>query len=172
MSKAFVNEDAATVEPSARAGRRPGAEQRYITPGGHRRLVDALEQVRAALSALPTSADPASRADLEAKIVVGVEVLDSVTVVHTPPATHAAFFGAWVELEDEDGERVRYRLVGPDEVDVRAGWISVESPIGQALLGRTVGDEVTVHRPRGAREYLLVAIRAEPPDAPAELPAR
>lgn len=163
MSKAFVNEDAATVEPSARAGRRPGAEQRYITPEGHRRRLGELEEARAALSALASTADPAARADLEAKIAVGVEVLDSVTVVDSPPSTHAAFFGAWVELEDEDGEHVTYRLVGPDEVDVRAGWISVESPIGQALLGRSVGEEVTVHRPRGAREYVLVAIRAEPP---------
>ncbi len=58
-------------------------------------------------------------------------------------------FGAWVVLEDEDGERRSYRIVGPDESDADNGAISIESPVAKALMGKTVGAEVEVRRPRG-----------------------
>jgi len=63
-----------------------------------------------------------------------------------------------VTLEDEEGRRLRYRLVGPDEFDVSSGLISVDSPMGRSLLGREVDDEVAVERPRGRTEYTVVAI--------------
>jgi transcription elongation factor GreB len=69
-----------------------------------------------------------------------------------------AFFGAWVELEDEAGSRVRYRIVGPDEADVKAGRLSVESPLARALLGKEVGESVVVERPRGAVEYTVTQV--------------
>jgi len=68
------------------------------------------------------------------------------------------FFGAWVTLEDEDGEERRYRLVGPDEFDVERGLISVQSPIGRVLLGKREGDEVTVQRPAGPAVYAVTRI--------------
>lgn len=68
-------------------------------------------------------------------------------------------FGAWVELEDEEGEVVEYRLVGPDEFDPAAGLISVDSPVGQALLGKRLDDEVVVHRPKGAIAYTVIGVR-------------
>ncbi len=58
-------------------------------------------------------------------------------------------FGAWVVLEDDEGERKCYRIVGPDESDADNGAISMQSPVAQALMGKTVGDEVEVRRPRG-----------------------
>src|SRR5512138_3732363 len=58
-------------------------------------------------------------------------------------------FGAWVELVDGDGQRVEYRIVGPDEIDASAGRISMDSPLGSALLGKCHGDEVAVRRPKG-----------------------
>lgn len=67
-------------------------------------------------------------------------------------------FGAWVELEDEDGEMVCYRLVGPDEFDADAGLISLESPVGRAILGKRQGDEVEVHRPRGPATFTICGI--------------
>jgi transcription elongation factor GreB len=63
------------------------------------------------------------------------------------------FFGAWVTLELEDGAVVRYRLVGPDESDVERGLISIESPLGRGLVGRTRGEEVNVRRPAGLACY-------------------
>jgi transcription elongation factor GreB len=68
------------------------------------------------------------------------------------------FFGAWVTLEDERGGEHRYRLVGPDEIDVGRGRVSVESPIGRVLLGRREGDEVTVQRPAGSVVYSVTRI--------------
>jgi transcription elongation factor GreA len=68
-------------------------------------------------------------------------------------------FGATVIIENIDtGERARYRLVGPYESDVAKGMISVTSPIGQALIGKTIGDEVQVKAPGGLREFEIVEI--------------
>ena len=69
-------------------------------------------------------------------------------------------FGATVELEDEaSGEKVKYQIVGPYEADLTKGRISVTSPIGRALIGKTVGDTVEVQTPRGARSYEVVGVQ-------------
>jgi transcription elongation factor GreB len=79
-----------------------------------------------------------------------------------------AAFGAWVTLEDEEGDELCYRLVGPDEWDADAGLISINSPIGRAILGKEEGDEVLVRRPRGDVELTVVAVSTErPPGAEA-----
>jgi transcription elongation factor GreB len=72
------------------------------------------------------------------------------------------FFGAWVTLEEESGDRVRYRVVGPDESDPANGLISMDSPVGRSLLGKSVGDEVTVRRPKGGISYEIVAVAYAP----------
>ena len=86
--------------------------------------------------------------------------LEDVTVVKPGEVAdpERVFFGAWVTLEDEAGEEHRYRLVGPDEFDVERGMISVQSPIGRALLGKREGDEVTVKRPAGSAVYEVTGI--------------
>lgn len=71
-------------------------------------------------------------------------------------------FGATVELEDvESGDSVTYQIVGDDEADIKAGKISVSSPIARALIGRNVGDMATVAAPGGAREYEILDVRYE-----------
>ena len=61
--------------------------------------------------------------------------LDGMTVVDQPPSDPTrVFFGAWVTLEDDDGEEVEYRIVGPDEFDAAKGYISMDSPLGRALM--------------------------------------
>ena len=89
--------------------------------------------------------------------------LDTSTIVNPAEQTDRArvYFGATVILEDEDGQRTRYQIVGSDEIDASGGRISVESPIGKALLRKEVGDEVTVMRPRGEIELSVVEIRYE-----------
>lgn len=67
-------------------------------------------------------------------------------------------FGAWVVVEDEDGEEHCYRIVGRDEFDADRGLISVESPVGKALLGKQVDDEVEVNRPKGTAYFTIVEI--------------
>jgi transcription elongation factor GreA len=72
-----------------------------------------------------------------------------------------AIFGAWVIIENIDtGERTRYQLVGPYESDVPKGRISVTSPIGKALVGKSIGDEIRVQTPGGVREFEIVEISA------------
>jgi transcription elongation factor GreA len=69
-------------------------------------------------------------------------------------------FGAFVELEDMDnGTVVTYRLVGPDESDLKQGKISITSPVARAIVGKEVGDEVQVQTPGGVRTYEVSDVR-------------
>jgi len=69
-------------------------------------------------------------------------------------------FGAFVELEDMDnGTVVTYRLVGPDESDLKKGKISITSPVARAIVGKEVGDEVQVQTPGGVRTYEVSDVR-------------
>lgn len=88
-------------------------------------------------------------------------------IVDTVPADPlAVFFGAEVELEDSDsGERVRHRLVGPDEADARRGWISIDSPLARALLKKRVGDSCEVELPAGPRGFAIIGVRYAPDEA-------
>ncbi len=85
--------------------------------------------------------------------------LDGMTVVSRPPSDLTrVFFGAWVTLERADGVEVRYRVVGPDETDATAGYISMDSPLGKALLGKKLDSEVAVVLPCGSTTFTIVAI--------------
>jgi len=90
---------------------------------------------------------------LEHKIACA-EVIDPSTV-----KTDRVMFGCTVVLENltTEGE-VQYQLVGPDESDVSRGRISVSSPLGKAMIGKEVGDEIVVQAPSGRRRYELVEI--------------
>ena len=69
-------------------------------------------------------------------------------------------FGATVDLEDRaSGDEVSYQIVGDDEADIKAGKISVNSPIARALIGKHVGDTAEVEAPAGLREYEVLAVR-------------
>ena len=69
-------------------------------------------------------------------------------------------FGATVDLEDlGSGGEVRYQIVGDDEADIKAGKISVSSPIARALIGKHVGDTAEVEAPSGTRGYEVLAVR-------------
>jgi transcription elongation factor GreA len=67
-------------------------------------------------------------------------------------------FGATVTLTDEDKKKIRYQLVGQTEADAKVGRISYNSPLGRALIGRHVGEEVEVSTPSGDRYYKIKAI--------------
>jgi transcription elongation factor GreB len=69
------------------------------------------------------------------------------------------FFGAVVEVEDEDGTRTTYRIVGEDEIDLKRGHISWRSPLGRVLLKRRTGDAVLFRRPSGEIELTIVSVR-------------
>ena len=86
--------------------------------------------------------------------------LEELTVVDRAPAdTDKVFFGAWVTLEDDDGKERCYRIVGPDEFDLAAGKLSMDSPLARALLGKRLDDEVVVNSPSGEQGYCITEIR-------------
>jgi transcription elongation factor GreB len=90
--------------------------------------------------------------------------LDALTVVREPPPRRdRVYFGAWVTVEDEEGGVRELRLVGPDESDAGAGRISIDAPMGRALLGREAGDVVELDVPRGRTELVVRGIRYEVP---------
>jgi len=68
------------------------------------------------------------------------------------------YFGAWVQIESVDGQLHRYRVVGPDEFDMHKDYISMDSPLGRALLGRRLDEELTVELPAGPSRFFVVAI--------------
>lgn len=90
--------------------------------------------------------------------------LDVLTIVdRKPDQTGRVFFGAFVTLEDENGQRMTYQIVGPDETDNQGACVSCEAPMGRALLGRELGDEVTVPRPKGDAVFTIEAITFDAP---------
>jgi transcription elongation factor GreB len=85
--------------------------------------------------------------------------LDEVIVVSEPPSDPGrVFFGAYVCIEDEEGENRTYRIVGGDETDIKRGWISIDSPVARALLGKREGDLVLVRAPKGEIEFTIVTV--------------
>ena len=76
-----------------------------------------------------------------------LEVLQIVD--YNPKQEGKIFFGAWVELEDEEGKTKQYRIVGCDEFAPAKNWISIDSPVARALIGKTLDDEVQVETPSG-----------------------
>ena len=85
--------------------------------------------------------------------------LDGMKIVSEPPTDRGrVFFGAWVTIEEVSGARRRHRIVGPDEFDREAGYISMDSPLGRALLGKRIGDTVEVALPAGRLAATIAAI--------------
>jgi transcription elongation factor GreB len=85
--------------------------------------------------------------------------LDQCTIVDRVPLDQSrVFFGAWVTIEDEDGEQERFRIVGADELEHDERYISIDSPVARALLKKEEGDEVMLRRAQGERLYTIERI--------------
>jgi transcription elongation factor GreA len=94
-------------------------------------------------------------AEIESKLA-NAQVIDPATL----DAEGRVVFGATVDLEDQDsGDRVTYQIVGDDEADIKAGRISVSSPIARALISKYAGDIAQVQAPAGLREYEILDVR-------------
>ncbi len=86
--------------------------------------------------------------------------LEQLKVVDQLPANQdKVYFGAWVTVEDDQGEETTYRIVGPDEFDLRKKYLSMDSPLAKALLGKQLDDEVSLVINNKRSEYVIVAIR-------------
>jgi len=90
------------------------------------------------------------------------KTLETVKIVeYNPQQDGKVFFGAWVQLEDLDGESLRFRIVGPEEIYGESDVISIDSPMARACLKKQVEDEVTVPTPLGPKTWYVVAIEYE-----------
>jgi transcription elongation factor GreB len=159
-----------------RAPRPPSAK--YITPEGAARLkreLDELWRVKrpAVTRAVAEAAAQGDRsenaeyiygkkqlAEIDRRVrylrkrLAGIRVVDQL-----PSDTGKVFFGAWFELATGGGDKREYRLVGPDEIDGGPDYISVDSPLGRAVLGKSVGARFDVRTPDGERSYTLTGVR-------------
>ncbi|MED5526064.1 MAG: transcription elongation factor GreB [Pseudomonadota bacterium] len=79
-------------------------------------------------------------------------------VDYSPQQDGKVFFGAWVEVENEAGDLLRFRIVGPDEIYGRKDYISIDAPMARALLKKEVDDEVMVSTPHGPKPFVVVSI--------------
>lgn len=80
-------------------------------------------------------------------------------VEYSPKQEGKVYFGAWVSLENDKDEKATYRIVGADEIDTSRGFISVDSPMAKALIGKTVDDEITVNTGEKEINWWIVGIR-------------
>lgn len=162
-----------------RPPRRQGS--RYITPEGMAALRAELHQlwkverpqVTAVVHEAAKNGDRSENGDyiygkrrlreIDSRVRFLSRRIDVLQVVERAPAERdKVYFGAWVTVEDEDGQEHRYRIVGPDEFDLAAGKLSMDSPMARALLGRRLDDEVVVHTPTGEQYWAITAIDYEP----------
>lgn len=169
-----MSEEREEAEEASAAG-----QGRYITRAGaerlHTELLRLLNQERpkvtAEVAAAAAQGDRSENAEyiygkkrlreIDRRIHFLQRRLDTCTVVVPSDQTDGSriYFGATVVLEDEEGNRSTYQIVGADEIDAKGGRISVDSPIGRALLGKRRGDAVLVRRPRGDVEVTILDIR-------------
>lgn len=150
----------------------------YITPEGHKRFHDELSflwkikrpQVTQAVAEAAAMGDRSENAEyiygkrqlrqIDSRIRFLKKRLEKLIVVDRKPGDLSkVYFGAWVELEDADGNAYQYRIVGPDEIDPEKNFISIDAPMAKALLHTSEGDEVTVSRPKGTMAYVVTSIR-------------
>jgi transcription elongation factor GreB len=153
---------------------------KFITPQGAARLKHELDhlwrvlrpQVTQAVQEAAAQGDRSENAEyiygkrqlreIDRRVRFLRQRLDGMVVVDSPPAERSrVFFGAWVTLEDEAGEEAEYRIVGPDEFDAATGYISMDSPLGRALMRKALDDEVKVELPGGVKRYVVVGVRYE-----------
>jgi len=149
----------------------------YITPGGARTLRDELThiwkvkrpEITSKVSAAAALGDRSENADyiygkkalreIDKRIRYLTKRLDNLEIVdRIPDDQERVFFAAWVTLANNAGEEKTIRIVGSDEFDLAKGWISLNSPMAKALLGKRLFDEVTIETPAGREHYELVAI--------------
>lgn len=154
----------------------PPKSSPYITREGYVHLEQELKQlwrlrteVVQALSAAAAEGDRSENAEyiyrkkqlreLDQRIGYLQKRMPRLRVISGPPPDQRrVFFGAWVMVEDESGQELRYRIVGSDELDAAKGHISVDSPMACALLKHAVDDEVRLLTPEGEVRFFITEV--------------
>ena len=150
----------------------------YITPEGERALNEELKELwklrrREVVPALQAAAAEGDRSEnaeyiyrkkqlgqIDRRVRYLSKRLDEVQVVdRKPPDLNKIHFGATVTLEKSDGTVFEYRIVGADEIDARTGYISVDSPVARALLGRYLDDDVNLPSPESPFSVTVLEVK-------------
>jgi transcription elongation GreA/GreB family factor len=163
MSRAFVNEDLAAAQTDQPVERQVSAQPNYVTPAGLAQLqakVAELQTQHSEQSAQGEQADKQRLADIERDLRYFNQRLQSAQVVTPATSTKKVQIGSWVTFADEHSVEQRVQLVGEDQADAAHGLINWGSPLGRALLGAQLGDEVQWKRPAG--DQLIEIIRIQP----------
>ena len=159
-----------------RRPQQPGSK--YITPEGARHLRAELDdlwrvqrpQVTRAVAEAAAQGDRSENAEyiygkrqlreIDRRVRFLRKRLEGIVVVDRPPDDRGRiFFGAWVRLVDDEGAERELRIVGPDELDPARGYVSMDSPLARALMGRRLDDEVRIDAPGGTRIWTVMGIR-------------
>jgi transcription elongation GreA/GreB family factor len=140
VSKAFTKEDEEAPPPPVRKRGAPVPDPNFVTPQGLRTAKAELDEL------VKSGADPDRLRELTDHLATAQPV--------EPEDVAAVGLGAAVTVEDDDGKRTTYRLVGAIEADTKKGWVSWQTPIANALWGLRVGDAADL--PKG--EVTIVAI--------------
>src|SRR5687768_10281953 len=154
----------------------PGSK--YITAAGARRLREELDQlwrvqrpqVTRAVAEAAAQGDRSENAEytygkrqlreIDRRVRFLRKRLEGMVVVDRPPDdTSRIFFGAWVTLEADDGATLDVRIVGPDEIAVAPGYISMDSPLARALRMKRADDAVRLDVPGGQKTYVVLGVR-------------
>ncbi|MEQ1582285.1 MAG: transcription elongation factor GreB [Steroidobacteraceae bacterium] len=150
---------------------------KFITPQGARTLKEELDflwrekrpEVTRAVSEAAAQGDRSENAEyiygkkqlreIDRRVRFLRQRLEGMVVVDKPPSDPSrVYFGAWVTVEDDAGEVTDYRIVGPDEFDLARGLISMDSPLGKALMRKAVDDELSIELPTGKKTFTVVKI--------------
>ncbi len=155
----------------------------YITAAGFKRMKDEVTQlwkverpiVTQAVHEAAKNGDRSENGDyiygkkrlreIDSRVRFLSKRMEVLTVVDRLPEDQSkVFFGAWVTLEDEDGEEKTYQIVGPDEFNVAEQKLSMDSPLAKAMMGKRLDDEIVLRKPEGEELYYITAIEYRPYD--------
>jgi transcription elongation factor GreB len=158
----------------------PPVSSKYITPAGKKRLEEELDflwrkkrpEVTKAVSDAAAEGDRSENAEyiyrkkqlreIDSRVRFLRKRLENMKAVDSIPDDQSrVFFGAWVTVEDEAGKEIRYRIVGPDETEFQKEYISMDAPLGKALMGKSLDAEVEVETPLGKKLLCIVDIEYE-----------
>lgn len=163
--------------PGTRYRAPQGPSTALITPEGHLRLREELEhlwrerrpEVVRALAAAAAEGDRSENAEytyrkkqlaeIDRRVRYLSKRLEVLRVVDPKPHDpRVIYFGAWCLLECQEGREHHFRIVGPDEIDPKRQWISVDSPLARAALRRRIDEEFEAHLPRGPMRFLVLDV--------------
>ena len=153
------------------------ASTAVITAEGYRRLKDELDllwratrpEVVRALADAAAEGDRSENAEyiyrkkqlgeIDRRIRYLSKRLQALRIIESAPTDPTAiYFGAWLRVESDDGVAHDYRIVGPDETDAARGWISIDSPLARAALGKRADDEFEADLPTGRTGFVVIRV--------------